>query len=268
MKLVVVDELPDSFGRKTGWAPPPEMEAKRRQEEHPYEAEPHLEMPPIVDLRPHMPPIYDQGDLNSCTSNAVGGMIQYLRAKQGMNAFLPSRQYLYWYQRLADNTQNQNIGCSVYSAINVAQTMGYCPENYFPYNPNWQLAPPPPADQEAHHHQVGPHRAPASFEELKLALANGFPVAFGFYFFNSFYAADLNNGLVPMNFVGPVQKHAALVVGYSDAAQTVTVRNSWGVARNGRPCGDQGYYYMPYQYISDGQLCSEFWTLAGIVDQP
>jgi C1A family cysteine protease len=56
----------------------------------------------------------------------------------------------------------------------------------------------------------------------------------------------------------PVGGHAVLAVGYDDAAQTFTVRNSWGPA-----WGDAGYFHFPYAYMS-GRLASDFWTIRTI----
>src|SRR5882724_7896342 len=39
-------------------------------------------LPPSVDLRPGCPPIYDQGQLGSCTANAIAAAIQYEQIRQ------------------------------------------------------------------------------------------------------------------------------------------------------------------------------------------
>ena len=43
-------------------------------------------LPPSVDLRPGCPPPYDQGQLGSCTGNAIAGAIQFERKKQNIAA--------------------------------------------------------------------------------------------------------------------------------------------------------------------------------------
>jgi C1A family cysteine protease len=50
--------------------------------------------------------------------------------------------------------------------------------------------------------------------------------------------------------------HALLVVGYDDATQCFTVRNSWGDS-----WGDKGYCYIPYKYLTNSNLSSDFWVL-------
>ena len=50
--------------------------------------------------------------------------------------------------------------------------------------------------------------------------------------------------------------HALVAVGYNDTTQRFVIRNSWGPGK-----GDQGYYYMPYQYLTTGTLADDFWTV-------
>ena len=42
------------------------------------------------DLRPKAPPIYDQGQLGSCTANGIASLIQYIQPN-----FTPSRLFIY-----------------------------------------------------------------------------------------------------------------------------------------------------------------------------
>src|SRR5215469_2828547 len=58
-------------------------------------------LPPIVDLRPNCPPVYDQGQLGSCTANAIGAAVQFDREKQKLTPdFVPSRLFIYYGERL------------------------------------------------------------------------------------------------------------------------------------------------------------------------
>jgi len=50
--------------------------------------------------------------------------------------------------------------------------------------------------------------------------------------------------------------HAVLAVGYDDAQQRFLVRNSWGTG-----WGMQGYFTMPYTYLTQSSLASDFWTI-------
>src|SRR2546423_725739 len=63
-----------------------------------YSAPVHIlkALPPKVDLRPQCPPVYDQGQLGSCTANAIGAALQFNQMKQGEKAFAPSRLFIYY----------------------------------------------------------------------------------------------------------------------------------------------------------------------------
>jgi C1A family cysteine protease len=45
-------------------------------------------------------------------------------------------------------------------------------------------------------------------------------------------------------------------VGYDDAKQWFIVRNSWGAR-----WGLRGYFTLPYAYVTDDDLASDFWTI-------
>src|SRR3977135_4658215 len=56
-------------------------------------------LPPRVDLRKQCPPVYDQGQLGSCTANAIGAALQFDQIKQRRkNVFTPSRLFIYYNQ--------------------------------------------------------------------------------------------------------------------------------------------------------------------------
>lgn len=67
-----------------------------------------------------------------------------------------------------------------------------------------------------------------------------------------------------------------LAVGYSDRSNAFIVRNSWGeewvnARRRDRLSwgffqGDQGYCYIPYEYMTNPELCSDLWTIRKIAN--
>ena len=84
-------------------------------------------------------------------------------------------------------------------------------------------------------------------------------MAFGISVYTSFMSDEVaRTGIVPMP--GPDESmeggHAILGVGYDDSKKALIVRNSWGTE-----WGLQGYFYLPYDYITISDLASDFWTI-------
>jgi C1A family cysteine protease len=50
--------------------------------------------------------------------------------------------------------------------------------------------------------------------------------------------------------------HAVVAVGYDDSQQWFIVRNSWNTT-----WGMQGYFTLPYAYLIQTGLASDFWTI-------
>jgi C1A family cysteine protease len=92
---------------------------------------------------------------------------------------------------------------------------------------------------------------------LQSCLAQGFPFVFGFSVYESFKSID-KNGIMPMPTFSEQRLggHAVMAVGYNDEKQYFIVRNSWGIN-----WGDNGYFYMPYTYITDRNRSIDFWTI-------
>ena len=69
-------------------------------------------LPPKVDLRPQSPQeIYDQGQLGSCTANAIAAAHQFDQMKQGLaQPFMPSRLFIYYDERLMEGTIASDSG--------------------------------------------------------------------------------------------------------------------------------------------------------------
>jgi C1A family cysteine protease len=250
------------------------------QRDHVYSAPPqHLQqLPPSVDLRPQCPPVYDQGEIGSCTANAIAGAIQFGREKDGETPdFVPSRLFIYYNERVIEHSVASDSGAQIRDGIKSVAKLGVCPEPEWPYeatpaDPKTNLFPPgsPPVtkpspecytDAKAHT-AISYLSVHQSLAQLKGCLAQGYPFCLGFTVYSSLYGADGNPVTVlplPSGSDSSIGGHAVLAVGYDDATQLFTIRNSWGP-----DVQDKGYFYMPYAYMTDRNLASNFWTIRKI----
>src|SRR5439155_17087161 len=67
-------------------------------------------LPPRVDLRAACPPIYDQGQLGSCTANAIAAALEFDQLKQAQDdVFVPLRLFVYYNERAIEGTVAEDV---------------------------------------------------------------------------------------------------------------------------------------------------------------
>src|SRR6266403_3711889 len=93
-------------------------------------------LPPRVDLRSKCPPVYDQGQLGSCTANAIGAAFQFNQKKEKLTSFVPSRLFIYYNERDMEGTVAQDAGAYIRDGIKSVNKLGACPEPLWPYDPS------------------------------------------------------------------------------------------------------------------------------------
>src|SRR5476649_1735635 len=90
--------------------------------------------PALVDLRSQCPPVYDQGQLGSCTANGIGGAIEFEQMKQkSATIFAPSRLFIYYNERVIENTVSSDSGAQIRDGIKTVAQQGACAETLWPY---------------------------------------------------------------------------------------------------------------------------------------
>jgi C1A family cysteine protease len=230
-------------------------------------------LPAKIDLRPQCPPVYDQGQIGSCTANAIAGAVEFDQKKQGLPEFTPSRLFIYYNERVMEGTSpSVDSGAQIRDGVKSVAAQGVCKETSWPYddtnqNPNpcptckYAHKPTPKCYTEAAKHKIKVYQRlnNAILSQLKGCLASGYPFIFGFTVYQSFESQQVaQTGMVPMP--GPhesvVGGHAVDAVGYDDSTQHFIVRNSWGTG-----WGLQGYCMMPYAYLTNTSLADDFWTI-------
>ncbi len=102
-------------------------------------------------------------------------------------------------------------------------------------------------------------RVAQGLNQVKGCLASGYPFVFGFTVYESFESQEVaQTGIVPMPDWNEraMGGHCVVAVGYEDTQQSFIIRNSWG-----RNWGMNGYYTMPYAYLSNPNMADDFWTI-------
>jgi C1A family cysteine protease len=232
-----------------------------------YAAIPRLlkALPAKMDLRSQCPPVYDQGQLGSCTANAIGAAYEFDQMKQHKKAFMPSRLFIYYNEREMEGTINSDSGAQIRDGIKSIAQEGVCPESDWPYDiAKFSAKPPSKAYSDAAKNKAVSYRRIArTLPEMKGCLAEGYPWVFGFTVYESFETAQVaKTGLVPMPASSEqvLGGHAVLCVGYDDSQQRLIVRNSWGPG-----WAIKGYFLMPYAYLLDSNLSDDFWTIRNVL---
>lgn len=220
-------------------------------------------LPPVVDLRPNCPPVYDQGQLGSCVAHSVASALEYDQMKQLFRPFIPSRLFLYYQMRVIENTVPYDSGATIRDGFKAVTNYGYCDEQAWPYSiQNFAVQPPDDCyKQAAPLCGIVYQRVEQDLDQLKAVLAREYLVCFGFSVYESFESnAVATSGMVPLPGSGEalIGGHAVALVGYLEDQKKFLVRNSWSDQWGG-PL--KGYFLMDYEYVLNPDLASDFWCV-------
>lgn len=216
-----------------------------------------------VDLRPFCTPIEDQGNLGSCTGQAVAGAIELLNKRNKKQTDV-SRLYIYYFERLILGTVNYDSGAYIRDGIKATNKYGAPLERLWPYNISQFRTPPTRlALEDGSRRKVTRYERIANFDGCMNALARGYPVIFGFLVYSSFLSSAVSRtGRMPYPNVrreSLLGGHAVLLVGYDIKKQVFIVRNSWGSR-----WGDGGYFYMPFDVVKNQNMSFDFWAITSV----
>ena len=223
-----------------------------------------VKTPYVVDLRAFSTPVEDQGNLGSCTGNAIAEAIEMLNKKSGKPTEV-SRLFIYYYERLLEGTVNYDSGAYIRDGIKATNRWGAPIESLWPYNiSKFRAAPSSVAVRDAARRTVTRYERATTFNSVIDAIASGYPVTVGFNVYSSFESGNwwYTTANMPYpntrteSFLGG---HAVLLVGYDTSTQQFIVKNSWGTN-----WGDHGYFYMPFQVIQDTTMSGDFWVIKGV----
>ncbi len=222
-----------------------------------------LRLTPHVDQRgtPTMPPIYNQGQLGSCVGHGVTACMEQTLNIEGKAIGPLSRLMCYYDARRIEGTVSDDAGAMISDGVTGVAKWGLCTEALWPYDiSKFANMPPPPARLQASRHKaVRSYSVNQASSDLKQCLSEGYGVVFGFTVYEGFESdAVATTGVLnmPSRREQIVGGHCVVLVGYDDPSRRYIVRNSWGT-----DWGQAGYFTMPYDYVLNPDLSSDFKTI-------
>jgi C1A family cysteine protease len=211
-------------------------------------------------------PIYDQGQLGSCTANALAFCFEYCQCRQNLSSYNPqvpftppSRLFIYYNERNYEGSTANAVGAQIYDGIKSLNEIGACSSTLWPYDIHkFATRPDPICYTQASQNialtfnsiqtptPVVSQSMPAILQSLigiQAALVSGYPVAFAFTVFpfflngmgiqtNPLYILECPSSPVDMS--TSHGSHCVVIVGYYNNFVTpygsgvFFVRNSWG----------------------------------------
>src|SRR5215468_12133180 len=81
-------------------------------------------LPTKADLRRRCPKVYNQGQIGSCTANAIAAAIEFDRKKQKLKDFVPSRLFIYYNERVMEHTVSTDAGAMIRDGIKSVAKQG------------------------------------------------------------------------------------------------------------------------------------------------
>lgn len=246
--------------RKLGWMP--ELMDKRAYAFVPR-ASVLRALPESVDLRPQLPPIWNQGSIGSCTAHAVAVAHIVAQKRNRAKPVMPSRLALYFNSRALRGWQNQDFGAYICDVFKVIAKQGVANEKLYPYlTSKVFLKPPASVTKDALLNQAVVYRKlnSTNAKEIKAALADGHVVVFGSVLYEGYDQLNASNLMPNPDLTAKqVGGHAMALCGYDSAKQQFLVRNSWGCS-----WGDKGYHWCHESYITDISLTDDMWICEAV----
>ena len=225
-------------------------------------------LPSSVDLRRGwLPDVLDQSSLGSCTANATSNALRFLLKKENKVDYQPSRLFIYYFTRLIEGTVNEDSGCLIRDVMKSVGQYGACSEHLLPYNIDQYTIEPNVQCQKAGSQHIKNFKYMSVDQNLisiKNALAQGYPIIFGVSVYDSFESeSSIKTGNIPIPDTTKEQNlggHCILLIAYDDYGKYFTFMNSWGT-----DVGQNGFFTLPYNYVLDPNLASDFWICENYV---
>ena len=251
--------------RRYGWKPDVPDHRDRI-----YRPRKSVQPPAELDMRAEQPPIFDQGQLGSCTGNGIAGELEAQELAQSDQLTVLSRLFIYYNERAMEHTVTEDAGASIRDGIKSVSRQGACPETDWPYAPTrFAVKPPRQCYNDALKLKALQYSSvPQDLNSIKAALGSGRGIVFGISVYDSFESDTVGKtGVVPMPL--PSESlcggHCVRLVGYTDSGlKGVPARHFIGANSWGADWGLAGYFAIPYEYVTNPNLADDLWVVTAV----
>lgn len=218
-----------------------------------------------IDLSSKMPVILNQGEFSTSAANIASNALKYILMIEKKNAIQPSRLYIHYVAKvlIEKHSPLEDKDVSIRSVFKAIQKYYICDEKLWPYLQQ-NISSPPTLEifRAANlYRKIIYSAVPQNLITLKTTLSNKHPIIIGITIYQSFCSGQVSNtGIIPMpnlNVETQLGACAGLIVGFDDNTRMFKTMMSWG-----EEWADEGYCYLPYDYVMNPFFVFEFWVLS------
>lgn len=214
-------------------------------------------LPPMLDYSNEIKVVRDNGPEGSVVGQALATALEFQISIATKKQQKISARYIYYAARKAGGLDlNFDSGAQIKDGISVLLSDGAVSEDAWPYRAGKFSESPPAVVESAERFRITDARPLSTLDDLRHALKQNGPVVVGITLFEGAMTQEATKtGVIPL----PTKKeqivggHAIVIVGYDDKKRQLKFVNSWG-----KSWGEQGFGYLPYEYIK--KYMSDAWT--------
>ena len=192
---------------------------------------------------PFLPPIRNQGQINSCRSHTAIRALEIYLLNKGYD-FEGSELYHYYMARKhINNTFPRNVGMTMRDGCKVNHKYGSVHEAMFPYELSIATVPHESVHSWAVFLKSSRYERVNTLNDIKVLLQQNIPVQIGIFMDSAYYNLRYTNWVWTPTLRGTKGGHAVIIVGFN--SQGFIVDNSWGFW-----WGRQGQFLIPYDKMA------------------
>lgn len=218
----------------------------------------------VVDLRQYDSTIENQRDLGSCVGAAIVSAYEIMLRKNNPEKFVDlSILYAYYHARLLEDSETMDEGViRIRNGLKGLNKFGLSSDLVWPYNLEMvNVQPELSCYVDGWPRKITKYESLVSIDQILEVINNLTPVVIGITVFNNFLNLSGPNSIVtvPKSNLEYVGGHAMCLVGYNLPSRFFIAKNSYGAI-----WGDNGYCYIPFDYLSQYSFDKWYFTIPNL----